>query len=324
MHRREFLWTGLSATAIAANAAGEASAALANAPPRSPLRFMPHRGQFPRHTGDSLEAEFEFLAARGFTAIEDRRLAKRAPAEQERFGSLAAAFRFDVGPFIATEDYRCATFASPSRSARHSVLSDIGAAMEIAARTGARSCLLVLGRRDPSLMPPSQLAHARALLEQCLAATESLGLTLLLEPTPIPAARAPMLIETLRDAVRLCRLLDHPRCQAVCDVHDWFSTDPRHSLSTLMEFVRTHQSHVGHVALADFPGRKEPGSGGIAFSQLFESLSSTGCGGLLSMDHGASHPGAVGEERVLRAYRSWLNPPPHEERTPSSAQERTG
>ena len=54
--------------------------------------------------------------------------------------------------------------------------------------------------------------------------------------------------------------------------------------------------------VGDNPGRKEPGTGGINFSDLFQRIAQRGYAGILGMDHGNSMPGKAGEQAVIDAY----------------------
>ncbi|MEO1999582.1 MAG: hypothetical protein ABGZ17_30425, partial [Planctomycetaceae bacterium] len=63
---------------------------------------------------------------------------------------------------------------------------------------------------------------------------------------------------------------------------------------------------VGYIQLADFPGRKEPGTGMIDFRGLLSSIIDSGYVGLLGMEHGCSVPGEPGERITIDAYRQLL------------------
>ena len=55
-----------------------------SAPRAFRLRYAPHFGMFRQHAGQDFVAELEFMAAEGFTALEDNDMKGRTIAEQER------------------------------------------------------------------------------------------------------------------------------------------------------------------------------------------------------------------------------------------------
>jgi len=55
--------------------------------------------------------------------------------------------------------------------------------------------------------------------------------------------------------------------------------------------------------LGDNPGRKEPGTGEINFSNIFKYIQSRGYDDTLCMEHGRSIKGKEGELALIEAYR---------------------
>jgi len=47
---------------------------------------------------------------------------------------------------------------------------------------------------------------------------------------------------------------------------------------------RDHHEHVGHVHVADNPGRNEPGTGELAYERVFEAIAATGYDGWVSCE----------------------------------------
>jgi hydroxypyruvate isomerase len=50
-------------------------------------------------------------------------------------------------------------------------------------------------------------------------------------------------------------------------------------------FVRAHAARIGHVQVADYPGRHEPGTGSIDFSALFDALDTLGYTGWIGCEY---------------------------------------
>ena len=53
----------------------------------------------------------------------------------------------------------------------------------------------------------------------------------------------------------------------------------------LVRTIREHIGRIGHVQIADNPGRHEPGSGEINYRFLLQALEATGYGGYVSLEY---------------------------------------
>jgi hydroxypyruvate isomerase len=53
----------------------------------------------------------------------------------------------------------------------------------------------------------------------------------------------------------------------------------------LLACVDTYGARIGHVQLADSPGRHEPGTGSIDFAAVLAALSGAGYGGLVAAEY---------------------------------------
>ena len=53
----------------------------------------------------------------------------------------------------------------------------------------------------------------------------------------------------------------------------------------LAAFVRRHPDRIGHVQIADHPGRHEPGTGRLDFDALFDALDAVGYDGWVGCEY---------------------------------------
>ena len=75
-------------------------------------------------------------------------------------------------------------------------------------------------------------------------------------------------------------------------------------------FVRAHAARVGHLQIADHPGRHEPGTGGIDFDALFATLDDVGYGGWVGCEYlpsGRTDAGLGWRDRFLPHDRRRMN-----------------
>src|SRR5688500_16879581 len=65
------------------------------------LNYAPHFGMFREHAGPDLVAQLEFMAAEGFTALEDNGMRGRPVADQDRIGRALERLGMRMGVFVA-------------------------------------------------------------------------------------------------------------------------------------------------------------------------------------------------------------------------------
>ncbi|WP_332302814.1 hydroxypyruvate isomerase family protein [Rhizobium sp. GR12] len=80
--------------------------------------------------------------------------------------------------------------------------------------------------------------------------------------------------------------------------------DVYHAISLGTEplaFIRKHHAMVGHIQIADYPGRHEPGSSIVDFARVFQVLNDVGYGGHVGCEY---HPSTSTEESFgwMRSY----------------------
>lgn len=105
------------------------------------------------------------------------------------------------------------------------------------------------------------------------------GLTIVIEP--LGAAAIPgYFMDSPEAAARAIAELKRPNVQVLLDVYHTLNCgqDP-------FAFVRSHGDLIGHVHIADHPGRHEPGTGTIDFESLYQSLDRAGYSGFIGCEY---------------------------------------
>ncbi len=72
---------------------------------------------------------------------------------------------------------------------------------------------------------------------------------------------------------------------------------------SVLENLNLAWDQVGHVQIADAPGRNEPGTGEMNYRTFLRELKSRGFEGFVGVEHGKSKPGREGELAVLEALK---------------------
>lgn len=221
---------------------------------------------------------FTAAADAGFTAVElwwpfdvptpsDRQVERLVSAISDA-GVRLVGLNFDAGDMAAGER---GLLSQPDRSARFR--ANIDAAVEIAARCGCRALNALYGNRVDGVPEQHQDELAVENLALAARAAARAGAVVLVEvlnakETPrypiVSAARALRLVDAVRGA------LGPQHGDAVALLADAYhlamgGADP-------VRVVDEHAPYIGHVQVADVPGRGEPGSGSLDFGALFDAL----------------------------------------------------
>jgi hydroxypyruvate isomerase len=296
MNRREFLGVG---TACALSLAGGAAMSGGTLLPgrRFSRHFAPHLGTFRQHAGSDAIDQIKFLADQGFTAVEDMGLRGKPAVLQMRIGEELARRGLAMGLFVGVADFGQPTFASGRADLRRDVIRDLDRAIDTARRVGGRYLSIVPGKSAANATMKAQMRKAIDTLQFCADRCEASGLVMLLEPIDHGPGASRLFLRSAVQAARLCRAVGRPSCRFLFDVYQQAVSG-----ADLPRLLTATQDVLGYVQLADFPGRKEPGTGEIDFRALFSTLDAIGYAGILGMEHGNSLPGCEGERAVVEAY----------------------
>jgi hydroxypyruvate isomerase len=83
-----------------------------------------------------------------------------------------------------------------------------------------------------------------------------------------------------RQALDLMREVDHPNIWLQYDIYHMQVME-----SNLINSIRSCISQIGHIQMADNPGRHEPGIGEINFPNLFRAIDETGYSGWIGCEY---------------------------------------
>ena len=116
-------------------------------------------------------------------------------------------------------------------------------------------------------------------LQFAAARLESDGIRLLVEPLnnqDIPGFH----LVTTRDALRLMAEVGHSNIRIQYDIYHMQKME-----GNLITTIETHLEQIGHMQLADNPGRHEPGTGEINFPNLFHAIDAAGYDGWIGCEY---------------------------------------
>lgn len=299
INRRSFLTTTALAAAGVALHARPILAAQAPAR-RFTLNYAPHFGMFREHSGPDLVAQLEFMAAEGFTALEDNGMRGRPVAEQELIGRTLTRLNMRMGVFVAhTINWTAPTLTSADPQHRDTFLKEVTESIAIAKRVNATWMTVVPGHVDSRPHFDYQSARVIDTLKRAAALLEPHNLVMVLEPLNTLRNHPGMFLTTIPQAYMICRAVGSPSCKILFDIYHQQITE-----GNLIPNMDAAWSEVAYVQVGDNPGRNEPGTGEINYRNVFKHLHAKGFTGIVGMEHGNATRGKDGERAVIDAYRA--------------------
>ena len=306
MHRRDFVKSTLMMGAALATTRLSASSSLtaraeelsAQARRKFRLHYAPHFGMFTQHAGEDLVAQLEFMAAEGFTALEDNGMRERTPAVQEKIGSTLARLNMRMGVFVAHNiNWEQPTLTSPDPAKREAFLKEVRESVEVAKRVNAKWMTVVPGHVDRRPHMDYQTANVVETLKRACAILEPHQLVMVLEPLNTLRNHPGMILTTTPQAYLVCKAVASPSCKILYDIYHQQITE-----GNLIPNINAAWDEIAYLQVGDNPGRKEPGTGEINYSNVFKHVHGKGFTGVVGMEHGNFASGRDGERAVIDSY----------------------
>jgi hydroxypyruvate isomerase len=302
MNRRTFVRSAfvLGTSLLASRLTGGAAAGLGAQPVRRKFRlnYAPHFGMFRGLAGEDLVAQLEFMAAEGFTALEDNGMRGRPIEQQERIGKALARLNMRMGVFVAhTINWNEPTLTTGDAARREAFLGEIRESVEIAKRLSAKWMTVVPGHVDRRPHIDYQTAHVVEALKRACAILEPHGLVMVLEPLNTLRNHPGMFLTTTPQAYLMCKAVASPSCKILFDIYHQQITE-----GNLIPNIDQAWNEIAYFQVGDNPGRREPGTGEINYQNIFKHIHGKGFTGVVGMEHGNAAEGREGERAVIDAY----------------------
>ena len=298
LDRRGFVGAALAAGAGLAGVAPSPGLAMPNvtsAPRNFRLKYAPHFGMFKEHAGEDLVAQLEFARAEGFTAWEDNGMMGRPVADQERIGKAMARLGITMGVFVVSAYRNGDLWATTGKKELvDKFVETCRTAVDVAKRVNAKWMTVVPGNFERRLPIGVQTGYVIDALRRGVEVLEPHGLVMVLEPL---ADTPDLFLRTGDQAYEICRAVDSPSCKILYDMYH-IQKNAGHIIP-VMDLI---WSEIGYLQVGDNPGRKEPGTGEMNYTNIFRHVHGKGFTGVIGMEHGNAKPGREGERAVIDAY----------------------
>jgi hydroxypyruvate isomerase len=272
MRRRDFVRDGASAAVLAGVAAAQ---------PKPPKTAKITSSVMLWTLQGSLEARLETAAKAGMQSVE--LVAEHVPwtdAEGARYVRMARSFGMGIDTIIAQPDWKKRPVSMVDPAQRENFLKDVRQAIAWARKLGVPYIILMSG---DAIAGRTHAQQYQSLLEGARRAGElaaQAGVTLLLEPLNAKKDHAGFFLTNCTEGLKLVKEVSNPHVRLLFDIyHEHVETG--NALGTLTEAAP--YTSVFHVA--DSPGRHDPGSGTINYTDVYRAIAKTGYAGYITMEY---------------------------------------
>ena len=213
---------------------------------------------------------FGRAAAAGFLAVEfwwpghEAELAAVESAVQDA-GLDVALFNFDAGDMAAGDR---GLVSDPER--QHLFGDNVPVALDLARSLECTRMNVLVGHEIPGLDREEQLALARENVRFAAEKAETAGITVMVEAVNT-FENGPYLLYTTEQAVEFAERVGRENLRIQ---HDFYHMQRMEG--NLVANLREYFDHIGHVQIADSPGRGEPGTGEIHYPYVLGELEKLG------------------------------------------------
>lgn len=233
--------------------------------------------------GLPLAGRFERAAAAGFRVAElwwpGDEAAASLPGLVSRWGVRLALLNFDGGDMPSGER---GLAADPRR--REQLRANVPFALQVAADCGCERLNLLIGVRDERYSAHEQLACARDNYAWAADRAAATGREVMIEAIN-PMDNGPYLLTTTRAAAAFAAQVARPNVRLQYDVYHMQRTE-----GDLTATIDEYWDVIGHIQVADVPGRAEPGTGEINYPFVLDHLVARGYAGAIGLEYRPSGP----------------------------------
>ncbi len=214
----------------------------------------------------------------GFSAVEFWWPSGEDLGEVERAvrgaGLTVALFNFDAGDMPAGDRGLVSDLEREGQ-----FRENVPVALELAQALGCRRMNVLVGHEIPGMDREEQLVLARENVRFAAERAEEAGVTVLVEAVNT-FENGPYLLYTTRQAVEFVRGVERDNVKIQ---HDFYHMQRMEG--NLVANLREHIGVIGHVQIADSPGRGEPGSGEIHHPYVLAVLDDLGYDGYVGLEY---------------------------------------
>jgi hydroxypyruvate isomerase len=216
------------------------------------------------------EQRLEYVADMGFSAFE---FWSRQGKDMNITLALKMALRLEVSAFCGNSS----SLVDPAE--RQQALAEIRRAASLAFDLACGNLILTSGPALPGVPREEQHANLVSLLKEAAATAEDADLCLVLEPLN-QIDHPGVYLSSSDEGFSIVREVGSPHVKLLFDVYH-----QQISEGNLTRRILDNLDLIGHIHVADVPGRHEPGTGEINYEHLFGVLRERGYRGYVGLEY---------------------------------------
>jgi hydroxypyruvate isomerase len=162
-------------------------------------------------------------------------------------------------------------------------VAEARASVAEAARLGVGTLIVTTGQADPELSREVQHQAIVRHLKSLAPYAEDQGVTLVLEPLNILVNHQGYYLSTSDEGFEIVDEVGSPRIKLLFDIYHQQVTE-----GNLLDRIGARIGDIGHLHVADVPGRHEPGTGEINYANIFPRLLEMGYQGYVGLEFTAT------------------------------------
>ena len=158
-------------------------------------------------------------------------------------------------------------------------VEDIERSIEAADELGGDTLVVTVGQRIDTLSEAAQHNAVVRVLREVAPTAEDHDVTVVPEPLNVRANHPGYFLRTSDRGFEIVEAVDSPNVKLLFDIYHQQITE-----GNVTQNLTENLDLVGHVHIADVPGRHEPGTGELNYGNVFEALEEAGYEGVVSCE----------------------------------------
>ncbi len=177
-------------------------------------------------------------------------------------------------------------------------IADMRASVTMAKEHGIPTLIATTGQEIEGLERRKQHANIVKRLKAVAPDAEAAGVTFALEPLNVKVDHKGYYLDTSAEGFEILDEVDSPAVKLLYDIYHQQITE-----GDLIRTLTANVSRIGHVHLADHPGRGEPGTGEINCANVVRALGEAGYGAYVGLEYRPPDDSAEAVKRTLALLR---------------------
>jgi hydroxypyruvate isomerase len=158
-------------------------------------------------------------------------------------------------------------------------VADLERSLEVAADIGAHGLVSTVGQSVDTVADDAQHRAVVSVLRAVAPLAEELGVTVVVEPLNRRVDHPGYYLDSSYEAYEIVDAVDSPAVKVLYDVYHQQITE-----GDVIRNIRNHAEAIGHVHIADNPGRHEPGTGELNYANVFEAIEGSAYDGFVGCE----------------------------------------